>query len=95
MTQQFEAEPERNALLEQKEGIQWIEYDPSNYSDIQSHTDMLVTNGHRVLIAWHANIGNGVYGWVINQSIIGWVTHYARINLPEVGLEITSIGATE
>lgn len=62
--------------------IPWIVYD-KNSREIESHVNHLVTNGHRVLIAQHAAVpGEGTYSWMINDSLIDWVTHYARINLP-------------
>lgn len=62
--------------------IEWTEYDPAS-REIESHRDHLVTNGHRILIAQHASVpGTGRYSWMINNTLIGWVTHFAKINLP-------------
>lgn len=63
--------------------IEWIKYDPTS-REIVSHVDHLVTNGHRILVAQHASVpGTGKYSWMINNSLIGWVTHWAKINLPK------------
>ena len=62
--------------------IEWIKYDPASRA-IESHPDHLITNGHRILVAQHAAIpGTGKYGWKINETLIGWVTHWAKINYP-------------
>ncbi|PWW01191.1 hypothetical protein DFQ01_11081 [Paenibacillus cellulosilyticus] len=62
--------------------LEWIKYDPMSRA-IESHRNHLVTDGHRVLIAQHAKvIGTGEYSWMINDALIGWVTHWATINLP-------------
>lgn len=62
--------------------IGWTKYDSSS-REIESHVNHLVTNGHRVLIAQHASVpGTGNYSWMINNALIDWVTHYAKINLP-------------
>lgn len=63
--------------------IEWIEYDPKSRT-IESHVNHLVTNGHVVLIAQHqSTIGTNLYHWKCNMSIIPWVTHWAKINLPK------------
>lgn len=62
--------------------IEWIPYD-KNSREIESHINHLVTNGHRVLIAQHASkVGTNEYEWKCGTSILTWVTHWARINLP-------------
>jgi len=79
---------EELAVLEQEyddlyyRGIEWKKYD-STSRDIESHIDHLITNDQLILIAQHASItGTGEYSEMINNSLIGWVTHYAKINLP-------------
>ena len=63
--------------------IEWKEYDPTS-REIESHVNHLVTNGHRTLIAQHASVtGTNKYSWMTNGALIGWVTHYAKINLPD------------
>ena len=63
--------------------IEWIKYDPNSRA-IESHVNHLVTNGHRVLIAQHqSRIGTDKYEWVCNTSFLTWVTHWAKINLPQ------------
>ena len=63
--------------------IEWIEYDKNNRA-IESHVNHLVTNGQVVLIAQHqSTIGTNHYHWKCNMSIIPWVTHWAKINLPQ------------
>lgn len=65
--------------------IEWRKYERNDRS-IPSHVDHIVTNGHRTLIAQHASVpGAGKYSWMINESLISWVTHWAPINLPERG----------
>ncbi|ANY67292.1 hypothetical protein BBD42_13020 [Paenibacillus sp. BIHB 4019] len=62
--------------------IEWKKYDPTS-REIESHINHLVTDGHRVLIAQLASVVGAVkYSWMINNSWINWVTHYAQINLP-------------
>lgn len=62
--------------------IKWEIYDSAS-REIESHKDHLITNGHRVLIAQHASVtGTGKYSWMINNTLIDWVTHYAKINFP-------------
>lgn len=65
--------------------IEWIKYD--SYSrEIESHVNHLVTNGQVVLIAQHMKLNPGVgYGWMCNTSVLTWVTHWAKINLPAGG----------
>lgn len=64
--------------------IEWKKYNPYDRA-IESHVDHLVTNGHQVVIARHAAkiMPDGSYGWHINSAVIGWVTHYAVIHLPQ------------
>lgn len=63
--------------------IPWVKYDPTD-RNIESHVDHIVTNGHKTLIAQHASVpGTGRYSWMINNTLIDWVTHFAEITLPE------------
>lgn len=63
--------------------IHWRKYNPTDRS-IESHRNHLVSDGRNTLVAWHASVpGTGECAWRINNSIIGWVTHWAPINLPE------------
>ncbi|WP_138187858.1 hypothetical protein [Paenibacillus alvei] len=65
--------------------IDWIKYDP-NSREIESHVNHIVTNGQVVLIAQHMHLGPDIgYGWKCNESVLGWVTHWAKINLPAGG----------
>lgn len=65
--------------------IEWKKYDP-NSREIESHINHLVTNGQVVLIAQHAKLGPEMgYGWMCNTSVLTWVTHWAKINLPVGG----------
>ncbi|TCZ76161.1 hypothetical protein E0485_15090 [Paenibacillus albiflavus] len=65
--------------------IEWIKYDRHS-REIESHVNHLVTNGQVVLIAQHMHLGpNLCYGWKCNESLLGWVTHWAKINLPVEG----------
>jgi len=65
--------------------IEWIKYDP--YSrEIESHVNHLITNGRAVGVAQHAKlIGGDGYGWFDGTLRLAQpVTHWAKINLPEV-----------
>lgn len=71
--------------------IEWIKYEPTS-REIESHRNHLVTDGHRVLIAQHAKvIGAGEYSWMINNALIGWITHWAKVNLPGEGDQTLTI----
>lgn len=77
-----ELEQEYDELFSRKDGIEWIKYDPTS-REIESHVNHLVTNGNRVAIAVRASVpGAGRYSWMIDDTLIDWVTHYAKINLP-------------
>ncbi|OME55139.1 hypothetical protein BSK61_13815 [Paenibacillus odorifer] len=65
--------------------MEWVKYDRHDRS-IVSHTDTLVTDSRRVvLVARHAAKAHpdGGYGWHINDTPLTWVTHWAKIVLPE------------
>ena len=67
--------------------MEWNKYDRHDRS-IVSHEDTIVTDGRRVvLVARHAAKAHpdGGYGWHINDTPLTWVTHWAKIALPEEG----------